>query len=212
MRLPAEDFRVDSYLFGQGSQPARGPKPDSRRDPAWGSKTRDAEMDLAQDAERLERTLDVRRRDHVTYSSHVRRTLSVLSLTRSGGNGISRYPRKSLATAMCAALVAIVTCAGPLFGETSEQQARDTLRAGLNERSTTKRTQAVRVLGLVSGDSEAAEMAQTALKDPKPEVRAAAATALGPDRLQGCHSGIKEGAVGQQTCRCPGSSACTAGS
>jgi HEAT repeat protein len=49
----------------------------------------------------------------------------------------------------------------------------------VNEKSTGERTQAVRALRLLPGDPEALEMAQRALQDQKPEVRAAAATALG---------------------------------
>src|SRR5215472_12302331 len=69
--------------------------------------------------------------------------------------------------------------AGALFAQTPQQQAWDMLRAGVNQKSTGKRTQAVRALRLLPGDPEALEMAQTALQDRKPEVRVAAATALG---------------------------------
>ncbi|HWC16037.1 MAG TPA: HEAT repeat domain-containing protein, partial [Terriglobales bacterium] len=87
-------------------------------------------------------------------------------------------PTKIFRTATYATLLVIVASGGAIFGETLEQQARDTLRGGLNQRSTAKRTQAVRVLGLLPCDSEAAEMAQTALRDHQPQVRAAAAVAL----------------------------------
>ena len=80
-------------------------------------------------------------------------------------------------TATCAAL--LTSGAGALLAETPEQQAWDMLRAGMNQRSTGKRTQAVRALRLLPGNPEAAEMAQAALQDRKPEVRAAAASALG---------------------------------
>jgi HEAT repeat protein len=69
--------------------------------------------------------------------------------------------------------------AGALLAETPQQQAWGILHAGVNQKSTGKRTQAVRALRILPGDPEATKMAQTALQDRKPEVRAAAATALG---------------------------------
>ena len=66
-----------------------------------------------------------------------------------------------------------------LFAETREQQAWQMLRSGVGQKNSGKRVQAVRALRLLPGDSQAAEMAETALRDHKPEVRAAAATALG---------------------------------
>ncbi len=66
-----------------------------------------------------------------------------------------------------------------LLAQTPQQSAWDILRAGVNERSTAKRVQAVRALRLLPGDPEATEMAQSALQDRRHEVRAAAANALG---------------------------------
>ena len=76
-------------------------------------------------------------------------------------------------------LFVLMARAGALFAQTPQQQAWDILRAGVNQKSTGKRTQAVRALRLLPGNPEATRMAQTALQDRKPEVRAAAATALG---------------------------------
>ena len=81
--------------------------------------------------------------------------------------------------ARSAVLLVLMTHTGALVAQTPQQQAWDILHAGVNQKSTDKRTQAVRALRLLPGNPEAAEMAQTALQDPKPEVRAAAATALG---------------------------------
>jgi HEAT repeat protein len=53
------------------------------------------------------------------------------------------------------------------------------LRSGVNQKNTGKRMQAVRALRLLPGDSEATEMAENALRDRNPNVRAAAASALG---------------------------------
>ena len=68
---------------------------------------------------------------------------------------------------------------GALLAQTPQQHAWDILRAGANEKSAGKRVKAVRALRLLPGDHEASEMAQRALQDRKPEVRAAAAIALG---------------------------------
>jgi HEAT repeat protein len=76
-------------------------------------------------------------------------------------------------------LLVLMARAGALLAQTPQQQAWDILRAGVNQKSTDRRTQAVRALRLLPGDPEATEMAQTALQDRKPEVRIAAATAMG---------------------------------
>jgi len=78
-----------------------------------------------------------------------------------------------------AVLLVLMAHAGALLAQTPQQQAWDILRIGVNQKSTGKRTQAVRALRLLPGNPEATKMAQTALQDRKPEVRAAAATALG---------------------------------
>src|SRR6267143_1898428 len=78
-----------------------------------------------------------------------------------------------------AVLVVLMARPGALLAQAPQQQAWDILRAGVNQKSTGKRTQAVRALRLLPGDPEATQMAQTALQDQKPEVRAASATALG---------------------------------
>jgi hypothetical protein len=86
-------------------------------------------------------------------------------------------------------LLLVMACTGPLLAQTPQQQAWNILRAGVNEKNTGKRTQAVRALRLLPGDPEAVEMAEKALQDQKPAVRAAAATALG---LMGCKASIPE--------------------
>jgi HEAT repeat protein len=87
----------------------------------------------------------------------------------------------SLLTRPTAAAVLLVLMAytGALLAQTPQQRAWDILRAGVNEKSTAKRAQAIRALRLLPGDPEALEMAHRALQDQKPAVRAAAATALG---------------------------------
>jgi HEAT repeat protein len=58
-------------------------------------------------------------------------------------------------------------------------QAWSVLQQGLTNPNVDKRKKAVNDLGLLPGDGEAEDAALSALKDPKPEVRAAAAQALG---------------------------------
>lgn len=94
-----------------------------------------------------------------------------------------------------AVLLVLMASAGTLFAETPQQQAWDMLRAGVNQKSTGKRTQAVRALGLLPDDPEALEMAQTALQDRKPEVRVAAATALGLMGSMAAIPGLKKALV-----------------
>ncbi len=57
--------------------------------------------------------------------------------------------------------------------------AWEILRAAANDKETPNREKAVRVLGLLRGNSDAESMALTALDDKEPEVREAAADALG---------------------------------
>jgi HEAT repeat protein len=84
-----------------------------------------------------------------------------------------------LARTRYAVLLVFLAHTGALLAQTPQHQAWDILRAGVNEKSTAKRTQAVRALRLLPGDPEATEMAERALLDRKHEVRAAGATALG---------------------------------
>ena len=58
-------------------------------------------------------------------------------------------------------------------------QAWTVLKQGLENSNIEKRTKAVADLGLLPDDPQALDAALTALKDPKPEVRTAAAQALG---------------------------------
>ena len=84
-----------------------------------------------------------------------------------------------LTGAAYAALFALMAGAGIVSAETPEQRAWDMLRSGVSQKNTGKRVQAVRALRLLPGDSEATAMAEAALRDPNPQVRTAAAGALG---------------------------------
>ena len=71
-------------------------------------------------------------------------------------------------------------------------QAWSALYAGLSDGSLEKRTTAVQVLGLLPDDPKAEEAALNALKDDKPDVRAAAAQALGDMKAKGATSRLLE--------------------
>jgi len=84
-----------------------------------------------------------------------------------------------LTGAAYAALLALIADARVVSAETPEQRAWDMLRSGVSQKNTGKRVQAVRALRLLPGSPEATEIAEAALRDRKPEVRIAAASALG---------------------------------
>ncbi len=67
----------------------------------------------------------------------------------------------------------------PTGNASPKEEAWSVLNGGLGDSSVDKRTTAVQVLGLLPGDPKAEEAALKALKDAKPEVRGAAAKALG---------------------------------
>ena len=83
--------------------------------------------------------------------------------------------RIGIAVLCAASLVEPVSAADA----TVQQKAWDVLDAGAKEKSFTKRAQAIQVLGLLPGDAKARDILEKALGDSAPEVRAAAATALG---------------------------------
>jgi HEAT repeat protein len=81
-------------------------------------------------------------------------------------------------------LIAILTlillaAAGVALAQTPAESAWKVLDAGMSDSNVTERTVAVRVLGLINDHPRAIEMAEKALEDKNPEVRAAGAEALG---------------------------------
>lgn len=66
--------------------------------------------------------------------------------------------------------------------ESPKHKAWDLLQNAATSKDTLVRTDGVRALGLLPENMRARQMAEESLKDPKPEVRAAAATALGQMR------------------------------
>jgi HEAT repeat protein len=83
--------------------------------------------------------------------------------------------------------VLLLGCAGSISSfaqassdiESPKHKAWDMLLTAAFSKITTERTNGIRALGLLRDNARARELAENALKDPKPEVRAAAATALG---------------------------------
>jgi len=63
--------------------------------------------------------------------------------------------------------------------ESPKHKAWDMLLTAALSKVTTERTNGIRALGLLRDNDRARELAENGLKDPKPEVRGAAATALG---------------------------------
>jgi len=68
--------------------------------------------------------------------------------------------------------------------ESPEHKAWDMLTTAAFSKRTQERTNGIRALGLLNENSRARELAENALSDPKPPVRAAAATALGQMRAK----------------------------
>jgi HEAT repeat protein len=78
----------------------------------------------------------------------------------------------------CASAVSLLAQASTDI-ESPKHKAWDMLQTAAFSKVTTERTNGIRALGLLRDNTRARELAENALKDPKPEVRAAAATALG---------------------------------
>jgi HEAT repeat protein len=76
----------------------------------------------------------------------------------------------------------LLLLASPAQAQTLRDEAWQLLRQGAKAKSGEARAAAVGVLGLLQGNIRAANMAEKALGDVKPNVRAAAATALGAMR------------------------------
>ena len=76
--------------------------------------------------------------------------------------------------------------------ERSEEKSWNILRESLNDTNTNKRARAVRALGLLTGNAEAEKRAVNALKDEKPNVRQAAAHALGAMRAENAKGNLEE--------------------
>jgi HEAT repeat protein len=73
----------------------------------------------------------------------------------------------------------LLIIAGSALAQASEQAAWEVLRSAQGSHSTLKRVTSVRALGFLTNDRRAVMLAEEALADKNPDVRAAAATALG---------------------------------
>jgi HEAT repeat protein len=76
-------------------------------------------------------------------------------------------------------IISLLATAISWSAETDKEAAWNLIVSGLKSNITEERVGAVRVLGLLAGNPKAGELAEHALGDAKPEVRGAAATALG---------------------------------
>lgn len=76
--------------------------------------------------------------------------------------------------------------------ESPREKAWSLLSEGLKDKNADKRAKAARALGLLNGDTEAEKAAVNALRDEKPNVRQAAAHALGAMRAENAKGHLEE--------------------
>ena len=81
------------------------------------------------------------------------------------------------------AILTLVTLA-PAQTQDPQHLAWSILQSGVSTTNSQQRVSAVTVLGLITADPRAVSMAEAALKDKDPDVREAAATALGTLKAQ----------------------------
>ena len=89
-------------------------------------------------------------------------------------------------------LFVLFTVAQYVCAQVPRQEAWIVLNAGLTDKTASERAIAVRVLALINNDPQAPELAMKALDDPKPEVRAAAAEAVGQLKYQAAIPKLRE--------------------
>lgn len=89
-------------------------------------------------------------------------------------------------------LFGLLTVAQCVHAHDVRQEAWTVLNAGLADKTSAERAIAVHVLGLLPKDPRAPELAMQALDDAKPEVKAAAADALGELKYQVAKPKLKE--------------------
>jgi len=100
--------------------------------------------------------------------------------------------KKTFTSRLTVVLFALFTLAQCLHAQDARQEAWTVLNAGLADKTASERAIAVRVLGLIANDPQAPELALKALDDPKPEVRAAGAEAVGQLKYQAAAPKLKE--------------------
>jgi len=79
-----------------------------------------------------------------------------------------------------------------MMAQTSADKAWTALQAGIAAKALDDRAAAVRLLGLLQNNPKAAELALKSLNDPKPEVRTAAADALGQMKAASATQTLKD--------------------
>lgn len=94
--------------------------------------------------------------------------------------------------AACRALFVLTFLTAACCAQTATNSSWAVLEAGLGHKSSTQRLGAIRVLGLISDDPHAVELAETALKDKNSSIRTAAATSLGQMHATGANASLKE--------------------
>jgi HEAT repeat protein len=104
-----------------------------------------------------------------------------------------QHPSRSrfLLLALCAALLA-GPCTQSTFAQPHIDKAWGILKTAAADSNADKRAAATSVLGLLTKDADAQAIAEKGLKDEKPQVRAAAAGALGAMQATGAVALLKE--------------------
>ena len=97
------------------------------------------------------------------------------------------------------ALVLVVLASSLGRAQSVQEKAWSVLEAGAKEKSTEKRTQAVRAMGVIVRDAKAAALAQAALDDTQPAVREAAAVALGHMRARSAIPALRKALQDKET-------------
>jgi HEAT repeat protein len=90
------------------------------------------------------------------------------------------------------AILILILLSAACCAQTVTNPGWSVLEAGLAQKSAGQRLAAVRVLGLISDDPHAVELAEAALKDKNSSVRTAAATSLGQMNVTGANASLKE--------------------
>jgi len=88
--------------------------------------------------------------------------------------------------------LSLLLIAGGVFAQTSTDKAWSILQTGLSDKTVENRATAVRLLGLLEDNPKALEFAIKALSDQKPEVRTAAADAIGQMKAKSAVPQMKE--------------------
>ena len=103
-----------------------------------------------------------------------------------------RTRKPSVAFQLTAAFFSLLLFSALTRAETSKKEAWQILETAIQADDPGDRATAIRVLGLLPGETKAAELAGKGLDDPKSQVRAAAAAALGQMRASAFIPSLKK--------------------